>query len=149
MDVTRRQFIIIAAGAAAAACAGCERHGERHPSTAATQPATGLAAAPDPPGDVLDAGSLSQYAQPGVYDQFREQGFFIIHRDKQLFVLSSVCTHKGCKVKAQDDQSFLCKCHGSRFDANGHVTKGPAQRDLPRLQVTEGDGSRLLIRKLT
>src|SRR5207237_5649233 len=92
-------------------------------------PATG------PADNVVDAGPVAQYAQDGVYDQFRDAGVFVIRREQTLFALSSVCTHRGCKVRAQADGSFSCKCHGSTFDRDGHVTKGPAKRDLPRLQM--------------
>ena len=70
-----------------------------------------------------------------VYTEHRDDGFFVVRRDKQLFALSSVCTHKGCKVRVADDLSFFCKCHKSTFDKDGRVTKGPAKRDLPRIPV--------------
>lgn len=144
MDMTRRQFIVLAATVTAT---GAQAWAQEQ-SVGATQPSATLptSRSAEP---VVDAGPLSDFQAQGVYDRFREQGFFIIHRDKQLYVLSSVCTHKGCKVRAQDDQSFVCKCHGSRFDPNGHVTKGPAQRDLHRLQVAQSNDGHLLVRRAT
>lgn len=95
--------------------------------------------------DIVDAGPLTQFAADGVFDQFREQGFFVIRRDKKLFVLSSVCTHKGCKVRAQEDRSFMCKCHKSRFSPDGAVLNGPATRKLPRLAVKESAEGHVLV----
>jgi Rieske Fe-S protein len=96
--------------------------------------------------DVIDVGSLDQFEQDKVYDDHREQGFFIIRRGDEVFALSSVCTHKGCKVRSQDDQSFLCKCHKSRFDPEGKVLNGPATRDLPRLSVKRSAQDHILVR---
>jgi Rieske Fe-S protein len=95
---------------------------------------------------VLDAGPLDDFAEDKVYDQFRDQGVLLIRRGGEVFAFSPVCPHKGCKVRPQDDQSFLCKCHGSRFDPAGTVLNGPATRDLLRLQVKLSDSRRVLVR---
>lgn len=142
MELNRRQFVALAAAVAATAAQAWAQG----LASASTQPSS-----PDtqPDESAFDAGPLSDFQSEKVYEQFRERGLFVIHRDKRLFVLSSVCTHKGCKVRAQADQSFLCKCHGSRFDPEGKVTKGPAARDLPQLPVAEGADGHLLIRQLS
>ena len=49
---------------------------------------------------------------------------------------SSTCTHAGCQVPVPNASGVIvCPCHGSRFDATGKVTKGPARRDLPKAMV--------------
>jgi carotenoid phi-ring synthase / carotenoid chi-ring synthase len=53
--------------------------------------------------------------------------------------LSLTCTHQGCTVGRQADGSFLCPCHGARYDANGKRLSGPAQRDLPQFKVQDRD----------
>lgn len=54
----------------------------------------------------------------------------------QLTVLSKKCTHLGCSVQWNPTlETWDCPCHGSRFDAEGKVVNGPAQRDLERIQV--------------
>ena len=83
----------------------------------------------------MDAGPASQYAADGVYPRFRDRGFFLVRRGDQLVAYSSICTHRTCPLNAQADGSFLCTCHGSTFDPQGHVTKGPATKDLPVLPV--------------
>ena len=142
MSLARREFLI----AAGAIVAGCDRESGT-PLPPNTQPTTVPApAARAPAGGQVDAGTVSGFAEDGVYDGFREQGVFIIRRDKKVFALSSICTHKGCKVRAQEDGSFLCRCHRSTFDRDGRVTKGPATRDLPRLPVATDERNHLLVK---
>ena len=60
-----------------------------------------------------------------------------LFRDEEgVFAISLVCTHLGCIVKSIPD-GFECACHGSRFDPDGGVTKGPAPTALPWHRVTK------------
>lgn len=60
-----------------------------------------------------------------------------------VFAISTICTHLGCVVNAKPE-GFECPCHGSRFSADGHVTKGPAPKALPWLKIT-ADGNQIQI----
>ncbi|MCL2532100.1 MAG: FAD-dependent oxidoreductase [Oscillospiraceae bacterium] len=41
------------------------------------------------------------------------------------------CMHMGCKLRWNSaEHSWDCACHGSRFDACGHVMDGPAKRGI-------------------
>jgi Rieske Fe-S protein len=95
---------------------------------------------------VVDAGPTSDYSSDGVYARFRDQGFFVIRRGKELIALSALCTHRNCKLSSEPDRSFYCKCHGSAFDPNGKVTEGPARRDLPILTTVTNENGHLLVR---
>ena len=47
-------------------------------------------------------------------------------------VVSAVCTHLQCIVKWNNDElSWDCPCHGSRFTIEGKLLNGPANEDLP------------------
>ncbi|MBI4475202.1 MAG: Rieske 2Fe-2S domain-containing protein [Acidobacteria bacterium] len=60
-----------------------------------------------------------------------------IFRDEEgVHAVSLVCTHLGCIVKTSP-AGFECPCHGSRFDSQGAVTKGPAPLGLPWLKVAK------------
>lgn len=96
-------------------------------------------------GAEIDAGPAEQYAADGVYEAYASKGFFIVRHAGRLFAMSAVCTHRRCDLEAQPDHSFYCPCHGSTFTADGHVTKGPAVRDLPVLASRIAAG-RLLVR---
>jgi cytochrome b6-f complex iron-sulfur subunit len=65
----------------------------------------------------------------------------LLTRTAEGFVaLSLVCTHLGCTVDPESN-GFACPCHGSRYDMQGRVIGGPAQRQLQRLRVeTDNDG---------
>ena len=48
--------------------------------------------------------------------------------------LSSTCTHLGCTVEVGSTH-LVCPCHGSTFDRQGRVVRGPAEEPLPRYQT--------------
>jgi glycine/D-amino acid oxidase-like deaminating enzyme/nitrite reductase/ring-hydroxylating ferredoxin subunit len=51
----------------------------------------------------------------------------------QLHECSAICPHLGCVVHWNNlESSWDCPCHGSRFDALGHLLMGPANSDLAR-----------------
>lgn len=123
--MNRRHFLILAA-----ACAAVTNPNSAHSGNVE---------------QVIDAGPLSNYASDGLYDGYRDFGFFVIRKAGKLTALSSYCTHEKCKLKAERDHSFYCRCHGSTFDPGGKVTQGPATRNLPAL-ATISEKGHLLVR---
>jgi Rieske Fe-S protein len=57
-----------------------------------------------------------------------------LHTNEGFFALSLVCTHLGCTVESKES-GFTCPCHGSKYDAEGNVLNGPAQKKLNALRV--------------
>lgn len=56
-----------------------------------------------------------------------------VYRDtgQGLHFVSAKCTHMGCTVKwNNDEKSWDCPCHGSRFSYRGQVLNGPANTPL-------------------
>jgi Rieske Fe-S protein len=53
---------------------------------------------------------------------------------------SSTCTHKGCAVNTVAEGTIDCPCHGSKFNLDGTVAKGPATKPLEAKAVAvQGD----------
>ena len=94
----------------------------------------------------VNAGPVSNFAADGLYVGLRDKGFFVIRKGPKLVVLSSMCTHRKCRLSGAPDQSFFCDCHGSTFDSSGKVTEGPATRDLPEFaSFTDTNGYLIVI----
>ncbi|HUJ71975.1 MAG TPA: Rieske (2Fe-2S) protein [Verrucomicrobiae bacterium] len=127
--MNRRQFLILTA---AAVVSGCQSMGGGSSTAAHGR-------------RVINAGPIRNYAADGLYDRFRDQGFFVVRKGDELFALSSYCTHRRCKLSGECDRSFYCPCHGSTFNPNGKVTGGPATRDLPALPSFTNEDAQLLV----
>lgn len=65
---------------------------------------------------------------------FKRSRVVIIRSEEDIYALSLVCTHLGCTVNVTAE-NVVCPCHGSVFDREGNVLKGPADKPLKRLQV--------------
>jgi Rieske Fe-S protein len=53
---------------------------------------------------------------------------------------SSECTHKWCAVNKVAEGTIDCPCHGSKFNLDGSVAKGPATEPLEAKPISvEGD----------
>jgi ubiquinol-cytochrome c reductase iron-sulfur subunit len=151
-DPNRRDFIHIAAGAAAAGAAGML--------------AWPLIDQMNPAGDTLALASiefdLSKVTEgQQVVIKWRGKPVFVRYRtakeiaeavaadnvsmpdpakdadrhlkDKpQWLILVGVCTHLGCvpNMGGGEYGGWLCPCHGSQYDTAGRIRKGPAPRNL-------------------
>ena len=63
--------------------------------------------------------------------------------DGQFAVISPICTHQGCTVDIQGPR-LVCPCHGSTYDREGRVLRGPAERSLARFTTTVSEGVLLI-----
>jgi cytochrome b6-f complex iron-sulfur subunit len=72
---------------------------------------------------------------PGSVTLVPDHRVFVFNTPQGFYVSSAVCTHLACNVAYQDGKGFACPCHGSVFDEDGRVVKGPAPRPLPRYAV--------------
>jgi Rieske Fe-S protein len=58
-----------------------------------------------------------------------------------IWAMTLICPHAGCDAQISGSGAE-CPCHGSQFDAQGNVTRGPAQSGLTHYQVTvDGTGA--------
>ena len=75
-----------------------------------------------------------------------DAGAWLLKRKEpeQLVAFDDRCTHLGCRQKWNPTRElFECPCHGSEFDLEGNVKRGPAIRPMPRLFVGASDGEKL------
>ena len=70
---------------------------------------------------------------------YREARVAVMRSGNEVYALSLVCTHLGCTVNVTE-RGLSCPCHGSEFDRQGLVLKGPAVRSLQRLKLEERGG---------
>ncbi len=141
-NMTRRQFsaaIAIAWGAMLAtfATAGAAFQSFLVPKVTKEPPST------------FRAGKISDYPEPGVYEQFKgsQQVWIIREPDGKIVALSTICTHLGCIPNwLSADGKFKCPCHGSGFYMTGVNFEGPAPRPLERFKISL-DGEFLVVDK--
>lgn len=72
--------------------------------------------------------------------------FIIVLQNNTAKVYSAHCTHLGCRIDKMEGDRFVCPCHGSQYDLNGKVFKGPAFRNLSELPASiSDDGNNIVI----
>lgn len=134
----RRTFVELASGAVAAvALPGCA-------SLVATPvtPVNGVVRLP--------LRNFPQLEAAGGYLRIRPDGqsaaLYVVNAGAGRYtVLSPICTHLQCTV-GMEGSHFLCPCHGSMYDREGQVLRGPAERALQRFPAEVGEGGELVIR---
>ena len=60
--------------------------------------------------------------------------YIVLNDESGTRVLSSHCTHLGCKIHEFKNGKLICPCHGSEYDLKGTPTKGPAFKSLHDLK---------------
>lgn len=76
-----------------------------------------------------------------------DRNVLVGHDAGGIYAISLVCTHLGCITRREPDGSFACPCHGSRFDAVGRVTQGPAPSPLRFLEVSRSTAGELMVNR--
>jgi cytochrome b6-f complex iron-sulfur subunit len=69
-------------------------------------------------------------------------GVFLLARTSEgtFSAIEAVCTHQGCTINGMDGTTYVCPCHGSRYNRNGQVMAGPAMASLRRYTTTFTNG---------
>ncbi|MBI4300175.1 MAG: ubiquinol-cytochrome c reductase iron-sulfur subunit [Chloroflexi bacterium] len=75
---------------------------------------------------------------------FPDRRVIVVSRESGLFAMSMICTHLGCTVNTME-WGFQSPCHGSRFDLDGLVLRGPAPRPLPWYKIEEQVDGKLAV----
>jgi len=105
------------------------------------------------PADRFWSGSLRAYPPGHVETRYHEpHGVWVVHGEyhgqRQIFALSTACTHLGCiTLWLAGQREFRCPCHGSGFSPSGINREGPAPRPLERYAIRLTDDGQLEIDK--
>ncbi len=88
---------------------------------------------------VVPLARVSDLTQPNSYvkvyvDQYANPVILFAGLDGGLRAVLSTCSHSGCEVKKLRTK-FECPCHGSEYDLQGKVLKGPAPDPLETFEV--------------
>jgi cytochrome b6-f complex iron-sulfur subunit len=86
--------------------------------------------------DVVASGFLAEHKSG---DRVLAQGlkgdptYIVVTEDKDIaaFGINAICTHLGCVVPWNvAENKFMCPCHGSQYNNEGKVVRGPAPLSL-------------------
>jgi Rieske Fe-S protein len=114
-SLPRRRFLGLAGGAVLCGCSSA-------------------AVGPEAFGDIA-AGNLS--ALPVGALRALASAPACIGRDSDgVYAMTLTCTHAGCEIGTVSPQGLVCGCHGSAFDVDGNVVRGPATQPLDHFAVS-------------
>lgn len=99
-------------------------------------------------GGVFTVGKVSELPPPGSppanYPKVR---FWLSRTPEGVSALYKVCTHLGCLYNWNDQENkFICPCHGSQFLPDGTYVAGPAPRSLDqfKIQIVDANSGEVL-----
>ena len=73
----------------------------------------------------------------------------VVGRDSNgFYAMSAICTHAGCVLEDNAGTiatGLTCLCHGSTFDGDGKVTRGPARSPLQHYEVTIASDGAIIV----
>lgn len=74
--------------------------------------------------------------------------YLVVENDRTLatYGINAVCTHLGCVVPwNKAENKFMCPCHGSQYNNQGKVVRGPAPLSLALAHADIDDGKVLFV----
>jgi len=99
-------------------------------------------------GGVVSIGTVGDLPlTDGPPDNFPKTKFWLSNSEQGASALYTVCTHLGCLYGWRDQEDkFVCPCHGSQFEKDGSYITGPAPRSLDRfgMRVVDVDTGEVL-----
>ncbi|MGB3691819.1 MAG: cytochrome b6-f complex iron-sulfur subunit [Spirulinaceae cyanobacterium] len=145
----RRQFMnLLTFGSATGVALGALYPVVKYFTPPASGSAGGGVTAKDAVGDDVSASEFLATHNPGERELAQglkgDPTYIVISEDNTItnYGISAVCTHLGCVVPWNGNEGkFICPCHGSQYNAEGKVVRGPAPLSLAlaHADVTEDD----------
>jgi cytochrome b6-f complex iron-sulfur subunit len=131
-ETTRRDFLKLASAAVLTLSGLLGLEGLLRFLSARTEPASQTD---------FDLGSAADYPV-GSRTVLPQVPALLVHSAEGFSAISLVCTHLGCTVEGSME-GFACPCHGSKFDLEGKVVRGPAAKPLNTLRTGVTSDGRL------
>jgi cytochrome b6-f complex iron-sulfur subunit len=73
-------------------------------------------------------------------DNYPKVKFWLSNTEGGAMAIYKVCTHLGCLYNWKNQENkFVCPCHGSQFTKEGDYIQGPAPRSLDRFVMQAVD----------
>jgi Rieske Fe-S protein len=137
-QVIRGAGVVLTAGALAACGGGKDKPEDK--------PAASSEAVTTPPPAEAPGGAIAKTADVPVGSGVIVDDVVVTQPTAGEFKgFSSSCTHKGCAVNKVADGTIDCPCHGSKFNLDGTVAKGPATKPLESKAVSVKGDSIVLV----
>lgn len=99
------------------------------------------------PTGMISAGNVSALTSPSV--SIVAGHALALGRDAGgVYAMTLICTHQACDIATTGtvtEQLITCSCHGSEYDANGAVVRGPAPSPLEHFEVTLGSAGDITV----
>jgi len=113
-DLFRSFGLVALGGGSAAVLAAC------------SGPGSAAGGGPSPSGSL----TVAKSAVPSGSGMIKN-GFIVTQPSAGTFkAFSNICTHQGCPITDISGATIQCNCHGSQFNLDGSVKRGPAARPL-------------------
>ena len=78
----------------------------------------------------------------GTIIEINGQKLAIVKTQNKIKAFSTVCPHLGCQIEWNDNENtWDCPCHGSRFESDGSLKRGPAKRGLDPVTIQTNDNN--------
>jgi cytochrome b6-f complex iron-sulfur subunit len=78
--------------------------------------------------------------------------YIVVESDEAIasYGLNAVCTHLGCVVPWNPNENkFMCPCHGSQYNNEGKVVRGPAPLSLALVHANVNDAGKIAFTQWT
>jgi len=152
-DLGRRQFMnLLTAGAATATALGALYPIVKYFIPPSSGGAGSGVLAKDALGKDIELGEfLSAHA---VGDRVLAQGlkgdptYIVVESSSEIadYGINAVCTHLGCVVPWNNAEGkFICPCHGSQYNSEGKVVRGPAPLSLALVHAGVNDDGKIAL----
>jgi cytochrome b6-f complex iron-sulfur subunit len=79
---------------------------------------------------------------------FADQLTYLVRVTQGFYAESAICQHLGCITQWHPEEDLIeCPCHGSRYQKDGAIVRGPTTRPLPHFAMRLMPDGTLLIDK--